>query len=116
MNDALIPISIQQQGILSEIELKNSILNYQIAKAIKVFTPLVTKNPEKAFYETLNRHQSLRSIFEMKEGKWYYKASEIQKDAFISANFVGEVNTYFNEVVSTPFDLENGPLKRYFEF
>jgi len=101
---------MQQQGILSEIELKNSILNHQIAKAIKVFTPLATKKLERALHETLIRHKSLRSTFHLRKGKWYYKTSDIRKGVFISANFVGEINTYFNKIASTLFDLKNGPL------
>lgn len=110
MSDDLIPASIQQQGILSEIELKNGALNYQIAKAIKVFTPLSAQKLRNAFYDTLARHPALTSTFHLYEGTWHFRVRKAHEDAFVSITLSKELSYSFDKIASIPFDLENGPL------
>lgn len=106
------PVSSAQKRLYVLNKLEENSLSYNMPFVMKIEGELDQERLEKAFYELIKRHDSLRTSFHMIDGEVVQKISE---DLELTIQYIHEPETGLSEVSKEfirPFDLSKAPLCR----
>ncbi|NNJ59665.1 MAG: amino acid adenylation domain-containing protein [Dactylosporangium sp.] len=118
------PISVAQQGIWFLEQLRPNTVAYVMPAAVRIRGPLQPAPLRDAINETVRRHESLRTTFQLREGKpmqvvqWQLPVDLPEEDLRPAGDpggggsGPGDLEAKIDEVLGEPFDLAAGPLVR----
>ncbi len=109
------PVSKQQLGMLTDIEIKNDPSIYHIAKAIRISKKLDPNKLKNAFDLFFHRHDILSQTFIKEENLWYSHKNTSLNEVFSVLEIEdSEITSFFEKELKKPFDIQNGPLFKVF--
>ncbi|WP_299685778.1 condensation domain-containing protein [uncultured Dokdonia sp.] len=116
------PISDAQRRLWVLSQFEEETIAYNMPINIPLDGSYDIEKFKEAIYATIDRHEILRTVFKENNTGEVHQYILTQKELDFSINYIdyrasGEnatqlVNAYIKEDMSTPFDLENGPLVR----
>lgn len=112
---AYYPLSSSQKRMYTFYLLDKESVTYNLSSATLIEGPLDVKRMEKAIRKLIDRHESLRTSFEMKDGEIVQVINEIKSLPIEYSEAICDTNQDFDGILQRfikPFDLAEAPLFR----